>query len=126
MSASFRRISEKGPVSILPGGAFQVSGKPHTGALLISSSGVYAWTALSAQEVDEAGLLRFLDAEGQERGDFLLLGTGPSLILPPGSFRHEVDKRGLGLEVMDTPAACRTYGILLGEGRAFTAALLPT
>ncbi len=95
MSGSFRRISEKGPVSISCGGAFELGGKLHKGALLISSSGAYAWTAPSAQEIDEAGLLRFLDMEGKERGDFLLLGTGPSLMLPSGSLRHEVDERGL-------------------------------
>mgnify|MGYP005816633795 CR=1 FL=1 len=75
--------------------------------------------------LDEAGLLAFLDERPAARGDFLLLGLGPRIGLPPASFTSQIEQRGLGLEAMDTAAACRTYNILLAENRNFTAALLP-
>ena len=55
----------------------------------------------------------------------MLLGTGAALAFPPPAFRAEIDQRGMGLEAMDTGAACRTYNVLVAEARMFTAALLP-
>lgn len=56
--------------------------------------------------------------------EILLLGTGPKLRFPrPELTRALIDAR-IGLEVMDTPAACRTYNILAAEGRKVGAALL--
>jgi uncharacterized protein len=58
------------------------------------------------------------------RPDVVLFGSGPTLRFPvPALTRALVDAR-IGLEVMDTPAACRTFNILAAEGRRVTAALL--
>lgn len=56
--------------------------------------------------------------------EILLLGTGRKLRFPHPSIMVAFRNRGIGLEVMDTPAACRTYNILLSEGRKVGAALL--
>ena len=57
--------------------------------------------------------------------EIILLGTGAKQSFPhPRLTRALMDKR-IGLEVMDTMAACRTYNILAGEGRSVAAALLP-
>jgi uncharacterized protein len=92
-------------------------------AMLISSTDVYAWDSASISS-GEAGILDFLDAQERQR-DFLLLGAGAALVFPSAAFRGEIDRRSMGLETMDTSAACRTYNILVAEGRTFTAALLP-
>ena len=56
--------------------------------------------------------------------ELLLFGTGATLRFPrPELTRALIDAR-VGLEVMDTPAACRTYNILAAEGRNVVAALL--
>jgi uncharacterized protein len=56
--------------------------------------------------------------------EVVLFGTGATLRFPhPGLTRALIDAR-VGLEVMDTPAACRTYNILAAEGRSVVAALL--
>jgi uncharacterized protein len=56
--------------------------------------------------------------------DVILLGTGLRLNFPSNELRqHFLDHR-IGLEVMDTGAACRTYNILLAEGRNVAAAIL--
>jgi len=56
--------------------------------------------------------------------EIVLLGTGQRQRFPtPALFRCLIDA-GIGLEVMDTGAACRTYNILAAEGRSVAAALL--
>ncbi len=56
--------------------------------------------------------------------EIVLLGTGASLRFPDPAKLAPLYKAGIGVEVMDTPAACRTYNILLGEGRNVVAALV--
>ena len=56
--------------------------------------------------------------------EVLLLGTGRQLRFPPPSELAPLAAAGIGLEVMDTGAACRTYNILMAEGRQVGAALL--
>jgi uncharacterized protein len=101
-----------------------VGGVVHRTALLISSAEIFAWNPASCTS-SEGDILRFLDAHESRRGEFLLLGTGMTLAFPSPAFRAEIDRRGLGLEAMDTSAACRTYNVLVAEARMFSAALLP-
>jgi uncharacterized protein len=56
--------------------------------------------------------------------EILLLGTGPTLRLPHPRLTQALRDARIGLEAMDTPAACRTYNFLLDEGRRVAAALL--
>ena len=69
------------------------------------------------QEADFAALL-----EGAP--EVVLLGTGSTLRFPPPRVTRALAEAHVGLEVMDTAAACRTYNILMAEGRRVTAALL--
>jgi uncharacterized protein len=124
MSVSFKRLGARVPVSPYAEGVFQFGGALHRGALLASLDGIYDW-GVGLDGMDEPGLLRFLDEQDEHGGDFLLLGTGPRLLFPTPAFRTEMERRGKGLEAMDTRAACRTYNVLLAEGRLFAAGLLP-
>lgn len=56
--------------------------------------------------------------------EVVLLGTGAKLRFPSPALLAPLYKAGIGVEVMDTPAACRTYNILQGEGRNVVAALI--
>ncbi len=56
--------------------------------------------------------------------EIVLLGTGKDLSWPPTSLLTPLIEKGIGVEVMDTPAACRTYNILMFESRRVAAALL--
>ena len=56
--------------------------------------------------------------------EILLIGTGATQRFLPGSLMAELSAKGIGVEVMDTAAACRTYNILLSEDRKVVAALL--
>ena len=56
--------------------------------------------------------------------DIILLGTGERQVFPPREVLAVVQKTGVALEVMDTRAACRTYNVLVQEGRRVAAAVL--
>jgi uncharacterized protein len=56
--------------------------------------------------------------------EIVLIGTGARFQFPEAALLATLQKAGIGVEVMDTQAACRTYNILLGEGRNVVAALI--
>lgn len=56
--------------------------------------------------------------------EVVLLGTGKRLLFPSNALRKYFQQLNIGLEIMDTGAACRTYNILLTEGRNVAAAIL--
>ena len=94
----------------------------HKGSLLILPSGIYGWEIGNASKLLPKNFEAVFD-EAQEI-EFLLLGTGPTQRFPEPKLREAFLKKGLGLEVMDTGAACRTFNVLLAEARAVAAALI--
>ncbi|HLU76389.1 MAG TPA: Mth938-like domain-containing protein [Burkholderiales bacterium] len=56
--------------------------------------------------------------------EVVLIGTGPTLRFPGPEIMRPLMEARLGFEVMDVHAACRTYNILVDEGRRVAAALL--
>ncbi|MEM9011771.1 MAG: Mth938-like domain-containing protein [Pseudomonadota bacterium] len=96
-------------------GFFRVGGEVYRGHLAILGGEVAAWPGLSAPEP-------LLHAAGDL--DLVLVGTGATLTPPPAPFRAALEDAGLALEPMATDAACRTYNVLLAEGRRVGAALL--
>lgn len=61
--------------------------------------------------------VRDLEPLLQREPDVLIIGTGWSQILPPRDLVFAMARKGIGLELMDTPAACRTFNILVAEDR---------
>jgi uncharacterized protein len=103
-------------------GVFRFGGISHRGSLLIMPRGVFAWPVTEASAVTEEALAPVL-GEGPAIG-FLLLGTGASQIFPSKALRDAFAAASIGLDAMDTGAACRTYNVLLAEERIFAAALI--
>jgi uncharacterized protein len=103
-------------------GVFRTGGIEHHGSLLILPEGTFPWAVGSADAVTLESFAPVLEL-GAAAG-FLLLGTGAAQIFPDPSIRAAFAEAGLGLEAMDTGAACRTYNVLLGEERVFAAALI--
>jgi uncharacterized protein len=93
-----------------------------SGSLLILPQGVYEWPVADASAISSETLGPVL-AEATPLG-FLLLGTGAAQVFPGRELREAFAGAGLGLEAMDTRAACRTYNVLLAEERIFAAALI--
>ena len=60
----------------------------------------------------------------QLRPEIIILGTGRQLHFPSSLTSAQIQRLGLGFEVMDTGAACRCYNLLMGEGRNVAAGLI--
>ncbi|MEY3381287.1 MAG: Mth938-like domain-containing protein [Hylemonella sp.] len=89
--------------------------------LIVGSHGeLQAWDCQGFADLGPEHFARLADF-GPE---LILFGSGQSLRRPPAAWQASLAARGIGLEVMDTLAACRTYNILAGEGRHVLAALL--
>jgi len=69
-------------------------------------------------------LMGHLDALMELQPELILLGTGPRLQFPEAKILASLHNRQIGVEVMDTAAACRTYNILMTEGRFVVAGLI--
>lgn len=81
---------------------------------------VSPWHVHDVQALDETALAPAL-ALGPE---ILILGTGQRILFPDTSLFASLARRGIGLEVMNTAAACRTYNVLVNEDRPVVAALI--
>jgi uncharacterized protein len=108
------------PIDAYGNGGFRFAGMSHRGSILCLPSGTYAWQ--HAVPVDVPSLAPAL-AEA-DRMRVLLLGTGARHELPGAELRRAFAEAGLALESMNTGAACRTYNVLLAEGRQVGAALV--
>ena len=104
-------------------GGFSFGGMSHRGSILVTPSGVRAIPATSISQVDEAMLAPVFDEE-PGAVNLLLLGTGPSLVLPSRALRERLKARGIGVDPMATAHAVSTYNILIGESRPVAALLL--
>jgi uncharacterized protein len=90
-------------------------------SLLVPWKGaVVPWAVSDFAQLDEA---RFADiaALGPE---LVVFGSGARIRFPKPAWLQPLIARRIGIETMDTAAACRTYNVLLGEGRSVVAALL--
>jgi len=102
-------------------GGFVINGVAHKGNILIGPEGVAPWPVASLGDVTPDSLAFLLAGALPE---IVLAGAGMhGLPLPPALRAHFRDK-GIAIDVMDTGAACRTYTVLLAEGRLVAAALI--
>lgn len=97
-------------------GFFRVAGHVLRGPCLITPWDAGPWGGYD----DTTAPLSLVD-----RIDVLFVGTGPAVAHVPQSFRAALEGQGIGVEVMASPTAARTYNVLLGEGRRVAVALIP-
>ena len=110
------------PIDAYGNGGFRFAGMSHRGAILCLPSGVYAWAAMTGDDLTPELLAPAL-AEASQLG-VLLVGTGKSQVFAPRALRQAFEAAGVALETMATGAAARTYNVLLAEQRRVGAALL--
>ena len=104
------------PVEGYGPGFFRIGGEAREAPLAVLPSGVTAWSGFDDTETLAAAA---------DQIDILFIGTGPEIAHIPADFRRSLEAAGLGLEIMASAQACRTYNVLLGEGRRVGIALLP-
>ena len=122
MTSPAARFPGRAPIDAYGNGGFRFADMSHRGSILCLPSGIYAWPPTQPSEIEPAAFAPVF-AEKAALG-LLLLGTGRRQQMPGTEVRRAFTQAGVALEVMDTGAACRTYNVLLAEGRPAGAALL--
>jgi uncharacterized protein len=101
-------------------GYVMVNGARHDSSVIVMAGEVRPWQAASFATLtpEDFDVLRNLGLE------IVVLGTGPKQRFPHPRLTAALARAGIGVEVMDVQAACRTYNILVAEERKVAAALL--
>lgn len=104
------------PVDGYGPGFFRVAGEVREGALLLTRTASRGWGGLE----DLAALTALAGSV-----DVVILGTGVETTLAPKAMREALEPLGIGIEPMASPSACRSFNVLLSEGRRVALAALP-
>ena len=105
-------------------GEIEVAGQRYGQAILVKTSEVVALDAEHCQALTEEVLSQILQQRPQP--ELIVVGTGSKQQFLPAKLQAMIAKERIGLEMMATPAACRTFNILLSEDRKAWAILWPT
>ncbi len=92
----------------------------YTSSLIITPEKLELWPVNQVSDLATADFSRLAEFDSE----VVLLGTRSALTFPNPRLTRPLIELGVGLEVMDTPAACRTWNILLGDGRNAAAGLI--
>lgn len=109
-------IPEGLPVDGYGPGFFRVAGRVHDSGVLVAEGQVQRWDGAGDEDPLRALIGRI---------DVLLVGTGDSLAPLAGGLQGRLEQAGLGVEIMASPSAARSYNVLLSEGRRVAVALMP-
>ena len=101
-------------------GFVEINRVHHSGNLIVTPDQVQPWSVASFESLASSDFEHLLSL----RSEVVLLGTGSHQRFPRPSLMRPLTDARIGIEVMDTQAACRTYNILMAEGRKVAAALL--
>ena len=101
-------------------GLLRINDRIYDHSLVITATSLRRW------EVADAALLTAADLRVllTEEPEVVVLGTGERQRFPPRAVRHALLDAGVGLEIMSTAAAARTYNVLVAEDRRVVAALI--
>jgi len=115
ISESINIISAYGPEGI------RVSDRLLIPPCIITTSTVIEhWETDDVSELSQDNVQELMELNPE----LIILGSGETLRFPPAEVGHAINSKGIGFEVMDTAAACRTYNLLAHEGRSIAVALL--
>jgi len=102
-------------------GVVQVNGERLSRSFVVAPDRLIRdWPPRQLEELEAAHLTQLVELEPE----MVLLGVGDRLRFPHPELLRPLLERGIGVEVMDTAAACRTYNLLKGDGRRVVAAMI--
>ncbi len=88
--------------------------------ILTSNSLIKDWSPKSITDLNAQHAEQLISLQPE----VIILGTGHSICFPDQSWMASFYQNGIGLEIMDTGAACRTFSILASDGRNVAAAMM--
>jgi uncharacterized protein len=98
-----------------------VNGKPFRQSLIIATTRLHEnWEVSGIEQLQPTHIEQVLTFNPE----LIIIGTGDRLIFPAVEVYAPIIQRGIGVDFMDTGAACRTYNILMSEGRDVVAGLI--
>ena len=103
-------------------GGFRIAGTSYAGSVLVLRETTVAWPVSEIEAITPENLSAVISAVPGV--DILLIGRGNRAVPLAAALRDVLRENGIGSEVMDTGAACRTFNVLLAEDRAVAAALI--
>jgi uncharacterized protein len=103
-------------------GSFRISGVTYNGSVLVLADRTELLAAGSVADLQPDHLAPLMAAE--VKPELLLVGCGKSIAPLPAPVRRELAAHRIGVELMDTGAACRTYHVLAAEQRRVAAVLI--
>jgi len=115
-------LPRSAPIDAYGAGGFRFAEMSHRGSLLCLPDSIWAWPVARPQEIDRHSLARVFERAAAV--DTLLIGTGTEVWLPPNDLREALRRVQVGVDVMQTGPAIRTYNIMIGERRRVAAALI--
>jgi len=121
----FREVQNEGANQIkgYGPGELRINDDRYTEPLVVMPESLWqGWLPIRAGELETAHLEPLVE----ETIEVLLIGTGDRLVFPEPALTAPLINQGIGVEAMDTPAACRTFNILMSEDRKVAAALFLT
>ena len=120
MKLQAERAQGQNAITAYGAGFVTVNGQIHRHSLIVGHDRLVPdWPIARIEELKSDDLLALA-----HDCDVILLGTGARQRFPQRNILASLFDKRVGLEVMDTAAACRTYNVLLAEGRAVVAALI--
>jgi uncharacterized protein len=115
------RIEGVNAVTGIEPGTVRINGRPYTDSIVLPWRGeVRAWPCNDVAALTAEHFAQLLAHEPE----LLIFGSGARIRFVAPALLRALIERGIGVETMDTAAACRTYNVLAAEGRAVVAALL--
>jgi uncharacterized protein len=121
MSEDDRHLPQAAAIEAYGKGGFRFADMSHRGSILCLPAGIWAWPVIKPDEIDAESLSRVFAAKDIE---LFMLGTGTQPWFMPEELRWRFRDARIGVDVMPTGAAVRTYNILFGERRRVGAALI--
>lgn len=124
VEVDFREVTSQADTAISSygDGGFRIGEQRSIGSLIITPGGYYPWEISDSTAIRFDSLKQITDQ--RDEIDILLIGTGERMVFLPKDLKQALREAGLGVDIMATGAAARTYNILLAEGRKVAAALI--
>lgn len=122
------------------GGKFKISGQVYDGPIIVTPEFTQEWktkrivSEIGEEDLDEGAESGFVSltvedfsqiVELSQGFDVFLCGGGSEMKFLLPDVKNALKEQGVSIDIMDTGAACRTYNVLMAEGRRVLAALLP-
>jgi uncharacterized protein len=115
-----RELSGTLTIQSVTASTITVNGAPYAQTIALTPEEVFAdWRAIPIADLADSDFETLL----ANSPEIILLGTGKTHVFPPRELIFAFARRGIGLEIMDTAAAARTFNVLSTEGRQIAAVL---